>query len=146
MSDTRIIAGKLFRLTRFRGSSRRLEMGACFMLSVAFVLFAGCAGPSGQTETVGPDGTADSEIAALEAFPEGARDGYQLAAENEAYALYFEETGLTVLMEDKETGQVLGSAGTPDAGSSAAWKNFVNSGVVIEYFKGKATNVNRLDM
>lgn len=119
---------------------------ALLLVSGMMLLTVGCMGDSDRRVEIEPDGSAGSDIAALDSFPDGAHAGYQLAAENEGYGLYFEETGLTVLLEDKKTGQVMESAGIPDEGSSATWKNFVNSGLVIEYFKGKATTINRLDM
>ncbi len=122
------------------------SIAALFLLSGMLLFVAGCAGVLDREVKIDPDGTGSSEIKARDNFPDGEHAGYRLAAENEAYALYFEETGLTVLVKDKRTGQVMDSAGMPDENSSAAWKNFVNSGVVIEYFKGKATTINRLDM
>ncbi len=92
------------------------------------------------------DGKLSSDIKAINADIEPDEDGYYLAAKTDKLSLYYEPVGLTVRIVNNLTGAVTESAATPDEQSSAAWKNFVNSGVVLEYFKGEAVNINRINM
>lgn len=93
------------------------------------------------------DGTLSADIEAVsEISGETTEDGYILAASNENYSLYYEEKGLTVRLKNRRTGAVTESAAEPDEGSSETWKNFVNSGIVLEYYKGSAVNLNRVNM
>ncbi len=80
--------------------------------------------------------------------PKGQPDdeGYYLAAQNERFSLYYEEKGLTVKIKNNITGVITTSSATPDESSSLDWKNFVNSGIVLEYYKGTAVNINKINM
>lgn len=115
-------------------------------LLVSFLMLTSC---SANTVAVNitPDGTLKSVVSATATeIPAPLEDGYILAAENEKFALYYEPVGLTVKILNKATGVVTESAAVPDEESSTTWKNFVNSGIVLEYYKGKAININRADM
>lgn len=93
------------------------------------------------------DGSLSADIKAVgSAIEETTEDGYILAAKTDKLSLYYEPQGLTVRIVNNITGAVCDSAATPDEESSDAWKNFVNSGVVLEYFKGEAVNINRTNM
>lgn len=114
-------------------------------LLVSLVMLTSC---SAQTTAVNisPDGTLESKIVSVGNASEPDADGYILAAQNSNFSLYYEPKGLTVRIVNNITGAVTQSAATPKEDSGATWKNFVNSGVVLEYYKGKAININRADM
>lgn len=115
-------------------------------LVLAAVFLTSCS-TSSASKKVPIDGTLDSKVVPLNAQPaEQTADGYLLAASNENYSLYYEETGLTVQVKDNRTGAVMTSAATPNPDSSETWRNFVNSGIVLEYFKGEAVNLNKINM
>lgn len=115
-------------------------------LILAALLLSSCASDS-RSGKIPIDGILDSTVVPLNSQPvEKTEDGYLLAASNENYSLYYEETGLTVQVKNNHTGAVMTSAATPDEGSSETWRNFVNSGIVLEYFKGEAVNLNKINM
>lgn len=112
----------------------------------ALLLLTSC---SAQTTSVNikPDGSLQNKISAVGTVSsEADADGYLLAAKNDNFTLYYEPVGLTVKVVNNKTGAVTESAATPDENSSAAWRNFVNSGIVLEYYKGEAVNINRINM
>lgn len=93
------------------------------------------------------DGKLDAKVTAIsQNNNEITDDGYKLAATNKTFSLYYEEKGLTVRIKNNITGVVTESAAPPNENSSAVWKNFVNSGIVLEYFKGSAVNLNKTNM
>ena len=115
-------------------------------LLLVALLLTSCSSAAVKTD-IPIDGTLKATIAALGTEPqEKTEDGYILAASNENFSLYYEEKGLTVRIKNNRTGEVINSAATPDENSSATWKNFVNSGVVLEYFRGEAININKTNM
>lgn len=115
-------------------------------LLLALSLLTSCKSRAPSSEIV-PDGTMSATVTALDNKPtEETEDGYLLAAANDNYSLYYEEKGLTVKVKNNLTGAVIDSAATPDEESSEAWKNFVNSGIVLEYYKGTAVNLNKVNM
>lgn len=115
-------------------------------LLLALLLLTSCSSGT-LSSKITADGTLSATVAALDNKPaEQTEDGYLLAATNENYSLYYEEKGLTVRVKNNLTGAVTDSAATPDESSSEAWKNFVNSGIVLEYYKGTAVNLNKINM
>lgn len=115
-------------------------------LIMAAVFLTSCSSNSTYGK-VPVDGTLDSKVVAVNTTPsEITEDGYMLAASNENYSLYYEETGLTVKVKNNHTGAVMTSAAPPKEDSGETWKNFVNSGIVLEYYKGKAVNINKINM
>ena len=111
----------------------------------AALLLAGC-GKKAQDGSILPDGTLSARYTPSGEFPPPGDDGLILAARRGGYELYFEREGLTVQLRETDSGRVLASAAQPDEGSSETWRNFVNSGLVIEYYKGSATTVNKLNL
>jgi len=115
-------------------------------LIMAAVFLTSCSSNSTYGK-VPVDGALDSKVVAVNTTPsEITEDGYMLAASNENYSLYYEETGLTVKVKNNHTGAVMTSAAPPKEDSGETWKNFVNSGIVLEYYKGKAVNINKINM
>lgn len=111
----------------------------------AALLLSGC-GKKAQDGSILPDGTLSAHFTSSGEFPPPGDDGLILAARRGGYELYFEREGLTVQLRETVSGRVLTSAAEPDEGSSETWRNFVNSGLVIEYYKGSATTVNKLNL
>lgn len=115
-------------------------------LLCAALLLTSCAADTAKLN-IPSDGSLDLKVSAVSSgLLEVTPDGYILAAKNDKFSLYYEEKGLTVRVKNNITGTVTDSAATPKEGSSETWKNFVNSGVVLEYFKGEATNLNKINM
>ena len=117
-----------------------------FALLLALLLLTSCTANT-KSGSIPLDGTLSAEIKAVGTAPaEKTKDGYMLAASNDKYSLYYEETGLTVKVVNNLTGVVTTSAAKVDEGSSETWRNFVNSGIVLEYYKGEAVNINKINM
>jgi len=122
---------------------RRLKITA-FLSALLLLCSCSAGGISGKIPL---DGTLSSKIKTVSnSFNEKDKDGYILAAKNDKFSLYYEETGLTVKVINNITGAVTTSAATPDEESSETWRNFVNSGIVLEYYKGEAVNINKINM
>ncbi len=114
------------------------------LLALSFVL-SGC-GSAAKIE-VSPDGDMSSIFEpSSESFATENMDNYVLAAKNDKFSLYYEEDGLTICIKDNLSGNVLSSCATPDESFSDAWRNFVNSGIVVEYYSGTSTTVSRVNM
>ncbi len=115
-------------------------------LVCAALLLVSCSAGKGKVN-IKDDGTLELKVTSSGVSePQPDPDGYILAAQNDKFTLYFEKKGLTVRMKNNLTGEIMQSAATPDEGSSETWKNFVNSGLVLEYFKGEAVNINKTNM
>lgn len=115
-------------------------------LILSALILTSCSSGSLKVE-IPVDGTLSATVTATNQKPaEQTEDGYLLAAKNKNFSLYYEEKGLTVRIKNNLTGEVIDSAATPNENSSAVWKNFVNSGIVLEYFKGSAVNLNKTNM
>ncbi len=115
-------------------------------LILSALLLTSCSSATLKTD-ISPDGTLSATVTALNNKPtEQTEDGYILAASNDKFSLYYEEKGLTIKIKNNITGEVINSAATPNEEMSLSWKNFVNSGVVLEYFKGDSVNINKINM
>lgn len=115
-------------------------------LVLSALLLTSCSTATLKTD-ISPDGTMSATVNALSTKPtEQTEDGYLLAAKNETFSLYYEEKGLTVRIVNNITGAVTDSAAIPDEEMSLSWKNFVNSGIVLEYFKEDSVNLNKINM
>lgn len=68
-------------------------------------------------------------------------DGFNLAAENEALELYLNEATLGIQVREKTTGTVYSSFAENDEGLNDSWKNFMYSGVTLEYINDKMSRV-----
>jgi hypothetical protein len=79
--------------------------------------------------------------------PNGVIDGHKLIAQNDKREMYFKEDTLSIIMREKNTGAVMYSTvAEPDASSNEDWRNFVQSGVVMEYLQGTNIVVYRADL
>lgn len=115
-------------------------------LILSALLLTSCSSATVKTD-ISPDGTLSAAVTSLNNKPtEQTEDGYILAAVNDTFSLYYEEKGLTIKIKNNITGEVINSAATPNEEMSLSWKNFVNSGVVLEYFKGDSVNINKINM
>ncbi len=115
-------------------------------LVLSALVLASCSNATLKTD-ISPDGTLSATVETLSAKPtEQTEDGYLLAAKNENFSLYYEAKGLTVRVVNNKTGAVTDSAATPNDEMSLSWKNFVNSGLVLEYFKEDSVNLNKINM
>ncbi|MBN2222117.1 MAG: hypothetical protein JW708_07860, partial [Vallitaleaceae bacterium] len=106
----------------------------------------------GQTKTRTMDMATEGVDLQVEATPfdrlqeeplakEESIENHRLIAENEKYGLYLLEERVSILLKNKETGNLIYSTVQQEDESitSATWKTFVQSGIVMEYIKG--TNV-----
>ena len=115
-------------------------------LVLSALLLTSCSATTLKTD-ISPDGVMSATVSSLGTTPtEQTTDGYLLAAKNETFSLYYEPKGLTVRIVNNITGAVMDSAAVPDEEMSLSWKNFVNSGLVLEYFKGDSVNLNKINM
>lgn len=75
-------------------------------------------------------------------------EGHSLVAQNDDYALYLLEERLSIIVENVKTGALFHSTVQEEDQSlqTAAWKTFVQSGVVVEYIKGTNLVPERVDM
>lgn len=113
---------------------------------MALLMLTACSANTASLELKN-DGTLSSTVSKVaNEFENIEKDGYYVAAKNDNFTLFYEPKGLTIRLLNNNTGVVTTSAAEPDEEASAAWKNFVNSGIVLEYFKGEATNINKLNM
>jgi hypothetical protein len=73
---------------------------------------------------------------------------HRLVARSDDYALYLREDRLSILVEDVKTGSVFRSTVQDEDQSlqTAAWKTFVQSGIVLEYIKGTNLVPERVDL
>lgn len=79
--------------------------------------------------------------------PNGVIEGHKLIAQNDKQEMYFKEDTLSIIMREKKTGAVMYSTvSAPDASSNEEWRNFVQSGVVMEYLQGTNIVVYRADL
>lgn len=113
---------------------------------LALLLLTSCTANNAAVD-IPIDGTLSATVTPIASEPtEMTDDGYFLAASNDNYSLYYEKTGLTVKVVNNHTGSVMDSAAPVNEDFSDVWKNFVNSGIVLEYFKGEAVNINKANM
>lgn len=114
-------------------------------LLLSLLLLTSCS--SAKVAEIKADGSLSADVKSVgTASSEPSDGGYILATQNEKYSLYYEPTGLTVRIVNNITGAVTESAAPAIEGSSDTWKNFVNSGIVLEYYKGDAININKTNM
>ena len=79
--------------------------------------------------------------------PNGVIEGHKLIAQNGKREMYFKEDTLSIIMRDKKTGAVMYSTvSAPDASSNEEWRNFVQSGIVMEYLQNSNIVIYRADM
>lgn len=69
-------------------------------------------------------------------------DDHKLIAQNDKFEMYLNEKTLSIIIRDKSSGSVMYSTvSQPDKTLNQQWRNFVQSGIVMEYLTG--TNVVR---
>lgn len=91
----------------------------------------------------------DSSETLVKPFVTGkAIEGHTLVAQTDGYALYLREDRLSIIVEDVKTGSLFHSTIQEEDQSlqTAAWKTFVQSGVVVEYIKGTNLVPERVDL
>ncbi len=72
---------------------------------------------------------------------------HKLIAENDNYQLYLYEDTLSIIIRDKKTGTIMESTVTEDDGkSNASWKNFMQSGIVLEVIDNVSTQLTRASL
>ena len=72
---------------------------------------------------------------------------HKLIAENDEYQLYLYEDTLSIIVRDKKTGAIMESTVSEDDGkSNASWKNFMQSGIVLEVIDNVSTQLTRASL
>lgn len=67
----------------------------------------------------------------------GVINDHKYIAENSRYELYLKEESLSILIRDKESGAIMESiTNIVDEKSTATWKAFMSSGIVVQVLKG----------
>ncbi len=75
-------------------------------------------------------------------------DDYEKIAESDSYIMYFYEPRLSIILEDKKTGELLESTLSDemdDGNSNESWNAYMKSGIVITAIKG-TTNTYQVDL
>ena len=124
---------------------KRFALG--ISLSCALLLSA-CSGAA-QRLTPVPDGDTEVRqiIPATNEIPQETFGKHTLIAQNEGYSLYLNEEALSVILRENASGRYMRSAVSEvDENDSLMWRNFIRSGVTIEYYAGQATSTTRADM
>ncbi|SFS05216.1 DUF5696 domain-containing protein [Anaeromicropila populeti] len=71
---------------------------------------------------------------------------HRLIAETEDYQLYLQENTLSVIIVDKTTGAMLESTAEDDGKTNESWKNFMQSGIVLEVIDNVSTQLTRVSL
>lgn len=72
---------------------------------------------------------------------------HKLIAENDEYQLYLYEDTLSIIIRDKKTGAIMESTVSEEDGkSNASWKNFMQSGIVLEVIDNVSTQLTRASL
>lgn len=75
-------------------------------------------------------------------------EDYEVIAESDTYKMYFYEPRLSIMLENKKTGQILESTLSDekdDGDSNASWNAYMKSGIVISAIKG-TNNTYQVDL
>ena len=120
---------------------------ALSMAAAVLAAFTSCAASIGMMDT-GPDGVAQTPVHGQAAAISNEKlEGHTLCAKNERFSLYLEEDSLSVIIKENSTDRLMRSTvSEPAENDQALWKNFMQSGVVMEYYAGQSTNSSRADM
>lgn len=73
-------------------------------------------------------------------------EGHPFLTENDYFELYLKEENLSIIIRDKGNGAIMHSTVDQPIGSNESWKNFVRSGIVVEYLVGTNIVTYRADM
>ncbi len=117
-------------------------------LLTAVMLLAGCAGTVSDVAPL-PDGASGKRevTAAVSPLPEETLENHRLIARNAAFSLYVNDEVLSVIVVENATGRQMRSAVAELSDQdSPLWRNFIRSGVCIEYYPGKRNSTSRADM
>lgn len=112
------------------------------------LLLAGCAGTVSDVQPQ-PDGSTEKRLVvpATSPLPEETLDSHRLIARNGVYSLYINEEVLSVILVENATGRKMASAVQElSEQDSPIWRNFIRSGVCIEYYEGTRNSTARADM
>jgi len=113
-------------------------------IAFVYVMFFGNGGSSRETGTI-----PDSELQS--AFPDKGEAGaklssdYRKVAENDRLELWLKEQSLSIQVKDKRSGYMWSSE-IIDTESNESWKNFMASGLSLEYFEESKPNATRTDL
>jgi hypothetical protein len=103
------------------------------------------AGDEISSQPASDQAAAGEDAAALQASP--LSKTYKKAAENERFILYLKEENLAIRVKDKSSGYVWSSViEDENAKDNVDWKNFMGSGLSIEYFQKDMAKVSRTDL
>ena len=117
-------------------------------LLTAVMLLSGCAGTVSDIAPL-PDGASGKRevTAAVSPLPEETLENHRLIARNSAFSLYVNDEVLSVILVENATGRKMRSAVAELSDQdSPLWRNFIRSGVCIEYYPGKRNSTSRADM
>ncbi len=117
-------------------------------LLTAVMLLSGCAGTVSDITPL-PDGASGKRevTAAVSSLPEETLENHRLIARNSAFSLYVNDEVLSVILVENATGRQMRSAVAELSDQdSPLWRNFIRSGVCIEYYPGKRNSTSRADM
>lgn len=73
-------------------------------------------------------------------------EDHSIVAENSDYQLFLKESNLSIIIREKKTGAVMYSTVKNPIKSNEKWRNFVTSGVVVEYLVGTNIVYSQADM
>lgn len=113
-------------------------------IAIVYVLFFGNGRSSRETGAI-PEAELQS------AFPDHEEAGaklssdYRKVAENEHLELYLKEQSLSIQVKDKRSGYMWSSE-IIDTESNESWKNFMASGLSLDYFEESKPNATRTDL
>lgn len=123
-----------------------LPFSAALLVFVFFLV--GCAGNISQIEPR-PDGNEKMQkiVAAVSDIPDETIEEHKLVAHNTMYSLYLNEEAVSVILKDNATGHMMKSAvSEASPKDSPLWRNFIRSGICIEYFPSGRMATTRADM
>lgn len=107
-------------------------------------------GAAANGETVNEDGSVTMEGATgeVDASKWITKDDYEKVAESDTYIMYLYEPRMSIMLENKETGEILESTLSDekdDGNSNATWVGYMKSGIVLTAIKG-TNNTYQVDL
>ncbi len=124
-----------------------IKMKRVIALLFAAVLAVSCTFSSSAAASV-TDGGADEKRMATSENTAVSTDGYEQIAESDSWIMYFYEPTLSIMLENKQTGEILESTLSEekdDGTSNTSWNAYMKSGIVITAIIG-TTNTYQVDL
>ncbi len=124
-----------------------IKMKRVIALLFAAVLAVSCTFSSSAAASV-TDGGADEKRMATSENTAVSMDGYEQIAESDSWIMYFYEPTLSIMLENKQTGEILESTLSEekdDGTSNTSWNAYMKSGIVITAIIG-TTNTYQVDL